>query len=103
MPIEEQARPPLRHRSRLVRMPATPPDETSLCPRCESTFACGVRSGGCWCAGVTLDDAVRADLVRFYEGCLCPDCLAFIAEVKPPRPSVREFLASQLRRKAARS
>jgi hypothetical protein len=46
-------------------MPATPSDETSLCPRCESTFACGVRSGGCWCAGVTLDDAVRADLAQF--------------------------------------
>lgn len=101
MPIEEQARPPPHHRSRLVRMPATP-DQTSLCPRCESTFACGVRSGGCWCAGVTLDDAVRADLVQFYKGCLCPDCLALIAEVKPPRPSVRAFLASQLRRKTAR-
>jgi hypothetical protein len=34
---------------------------------------------------------------------LCPDCLGLIAEVKPQRPSVRAFLASQLRRKAARS
>jgi hypothetical protein len=83
-------------------MPATPPDQTSLCPRCESTFDCGVLSGSCWCAKVALDDAVRADLVRFYEGCLCSDCLKLIAEVKPPRPSVRSFLASQLRRKTAR-
>jgi hypothetical protein len=83
-------------------MSATPPGQTSLCPRCETTFECGARSGNCWCAEVTLDDAVRADLVRFYEGCLCPACLKFIADVKPPRPSVRAFLASQLRRKAAR-
>ena len=83
-------------------MPATPPDDTSLCPRCESAFQCGVLSGGCWCAEVTLDDAVRTDLVQFYEGCLCPACLAFLEEVKPPRPSVRAFLASQLRRKTAR-
>jgi hypothetical protein len=83
-------------------MPATPPEETSLCPRCESTFECGVLSGGCWCSKAALDDAVRADLVGFYKGCLCPDCLNLIAEVKPPRPSVRAFLASQLRRKIAR-
>jgi hypothetical protein len=83
-------------------MPATPPNETSLCPRCESAFECGALSGGCWCAESSLDDAVRADLATFYEGCLCPECLKTIADNKPQRPSVRAFLASQLRRKASR-
>jgi hypothetical protein len=45
-----------------------------------------------------LDDAVRKDLAAFYKGCLCPACLQAIEDVRPPRPSVREFLKKNLRR-----
>jgi hypothetical protein len=83
--------------------PATPPQpvpegDTVLCPRCSGGFQCGVDSGGCWCAGVVLDDVVRKDLSAFYKGCLCPACLQSIEDTRPPRPSVRAFLKKNLRR-----
>ena len=72
--------------------------ETVLCPRCEAGFECGANSSRCWCAGVMLDDKVRADMAGFYKGCLCPGCLQFIEENRPPRLSVWEFLKKNLRR-----
>jgi len=77
-------------------------ESASRCPRCEASFGCGVDSGSCWCADVVLDGAVRSHLASFYDGCLCPDCLKTIEETRPVRMSVREFLASQLRRKYGR-
>ena len=82
---------------------ATPPEQaptgdTVLCPRCSAGFQCCVRTGGCWCAGVMLDDRVRGDMARFYDGCLCPECLRAIEDVRPPTPNVWEFLRKNLRR-----
>lgn len=77
---------------------ATPAGTASTCPRCSEPFGCGVASGACWCAGVTLDDAVRADFARFYDGCLCPTCLHALEATRPARQPVKDFLARQLRR-----
>jgi hypothetical protein len=74
-----------------------------ICPRCTEIFGCGARTGGCWCAEVTLDDAVRADFAHFYDGCLCPDCLREVEDARPAQPSVREFLVRQLKRKWGRA
>jgi hypothetical protein len=47
------------------------------CARCGAPFHCGVAdSMPCWCAAVTLDAVVRAELAARYEGCLCGACLA---------------------------
>jgi hypothetical protein len=86
------------------RMPsATPPEpaptgDTVLCPRCSVGFQCGVQTGGCWCAGVMVDDRVRGDMARFYDGCLCPECLRAIEDARPPTPNVWAFLRKNLRR-----
>lgn len=77
------------------------PNDTVLCPRCSNGFECGVRAERCWCADVTLDTRVRGDLVRFYDGCLCPDCLRTIEDARPPRGSVWRFLLENWRRKRA--
>ena len=45
-----------------------------------------------------LDDRVRGDMARFYDGCLCPECLRAIEDARPPTPSVWEFLRKNLRR-----
>jgi hypothetical protein len=74
--------------------------DTTICSRCSATFGCGARAGGCWCADVMLDDVVRADVARFYGGCLCPSCLGAIEETRPARPSVGAFLKKNLRRRA---
>jgi hypothetical protein len=78
-----------------------PPSITSavLCPRCGAGFDCGRDSARCWCAGVTLEDSVRADFARFYEGCLCPDCLRAVEDAREPRPDVWRFLMRNLKRK----
>ena len=70
--------------------------DPSVCPRCEAEFECGLRGGNCWCAGVELDTAVVRDLAKFYDGCLCADCIKTLAETKPARPSVRAFLKAQV-------
>jgi cysteine-rich CWC protein len=47
------------------------------CVRCGAPFHCGVADAEpCWCAALTLDAVVRADLAERYIGCLCAACLA---------------------------
>lgn len=75
-----------------------PPYDTLLCPRCSSAFDCGRQTGACWCADVMLDDQIRGDIARFYNGCLCPDCLRTVENARPPRPNVWEFLRTNLKR-----
>lgn len=82
---------------------ATPPEpvpasDMVLCPRCSSAFDCGRQTAGCWCANVMLDDRTRGDIARFYQGCLCPECLRAIEDARPPRPNVWAFLRTNLKR-----
>ncbi|MGH2944422.1 MAG: cysteine-rich CWC family protein [Solirubrobacteraceae bacterium] len=71
----------------------------SVCPRCSTSFDCGIDTGACWCADITVNDTTRAALAQYYEGCLCPDCLGSLESGRPERPTVRAFLAGQLRRR----
>ncbi len=76
-------------------MTATP----SVCPRCSSEFDCGIDTGACWCAELDVHPTSRASLAQFYDGCLCRACLESIEADRPQPPTVRAFLASQLRRR----
>jgi hypothetical protein len=80
-------------------MSATP----TVCPRCSNAFECGIDSGACWCAGVSVDDRTRTALAQYYEGCLCPDCLKSLEDERPQVPTVRAFLAGQFKRKRRRA
>jgi hypothetical protein len=73
----------------------------AACPRCGEPFGCGIDTGDCWCAQVTLNPTTRAAFAEYYDGCLCRDCLTAM-EDRPPTPSVREFLTAQLKRKWGR-
>jgi hypothetical protein len=68
-----------------------------VCPRCSTPFECGVDTGACWCKSVRLSDATRSAFAQYYNGCLCPECLGTLESARPPVPSVREFLTSQLK------
>ncbi len=68
------------------------------CPRCSTPFECGVATGACWCAGVDVKPPVRVALSEYYSGCLCRECLESIEAERPRAPTVRAFLASQLKR-----
>jgi hypothetical protein len=59
-----------------------------VCAACGAEFSCGALSAaGCWCAGLKLSDATRAELGAKYEGCLCRDCLAaYAARESEDRP-----------------
>jgi hypothetical protein len=57
----------------------------SVCESCGGEFTCGAGSGGCWCAGVRLDEAARAELRARFRGCLCPACLGTYAAGRPDR------------------
>jgi hypothetical protein len=46
-----------------------------------------------------VDDVVRGDMARFYDGCLCPTCLRSIEDARPPTPNVWEFLRKNLKRR----
>jgi hypothetical protein len=70
-----------------------------VCPRCSTPFECGIGTGACWCKAVTLSDATRTAFSQYYDGCLCHDCLHAVEDDRPQAPTVRAFLASQLRRK----
>jgi len=74
----------------------------SVCPRCSREFECGIDSGACWCADVTTNGSTRAAVAQFYHGCLCRDCLQSMEEARPAVPTVRAFLASQLKRRRRR-
>jgi hypothetical protein len=75
----------------------------TVCPRCSNAFECGIDSGACWCADVSLNDTTRAAFAQYYDGCLCPDCLRSLEEDRPHAPTVRAFLASQLKHKRRRT
>ncbi|HZI17825.1 MAG TPA: cysteine-rich CWC family protein [Pyrinomonadaceae bacterium] len=48
----------------------------AACAACGAHFSCGAASSsGCWCGGLALDEAARAELRARYEGCLCRACL----------------------------
>jgi len=47
-----------------------------VCEACGQTFGCAAPQRGCWCEGVKLSDATRAELKARYSDCLCPECLA---------------------------
>ena len=74
----------------------------STCPRCSREFVCGVESLSCWCASVQIDSGTRAALAQYYDGCLCRECLESLEADRPQAPTVRAFLASQLRLKRER-
>ncbi|MFP5364012.1 MAG: cysteine-rich CWC family protein [Thermoleophilia bacterium] len=74
----------------------------STCPRCSSTFVCGIDTGACWCAEVDVNEITRASLAEFYDGCLCRECLRSLEDERPQVPTVRAFLTSQLKRKSRR-
>ncbi|GHT80648.1 hypothetical protein AGMMS49960_06160 [Betaproteobacteria bacterium] len=48
--------------------------ELKTCPRCGAHFACGARTGQCWCA--TLPPLLAVPGME--AGCYCPRCLAQI-------------------------
>jgi hypothetical protein len=75
----------------------------TVCPRCSNEFGCGIASGACWCADVSLSDTTRTAFAQYYEGCLCSDCLTALEAGRPEVPTVRTFLASQLKRKRRRT
>ena len=55
------------------------------CAACGATFGCGAREGGCWCTEVTLTpDALARARELGGERCLCPRCLAALAEAGQP-------------------
>jgi hypothetical protein len=74
----------------------------AICPRCSTPFVCGVDTDACWCAAVSLNDTRRASFAAYYDGCLCRECLTALEAERPQVPTVRAFLASQLRRKRGR-
>jgi hypothetical protein len=64
---------------RAATAPCAPVPAGDRCPRCDGAFACGIDSGMCWCAAVTLTPERRQHLAGGYEGCLCPACLRELA------------------------
>ena len=73
-----------------------------ICPRCKEPFGCEVASGDCWCGRIEIDPATRAAFAQYYDGCLCSECLHTLEAARPAVPSVRTFLAAQLRRRRRR-
>ena len=56
---------------------------TQTCESCGREFGCGARDATCWCSEAALDRDRLAILQEHFERCLCPDCLAVAAGVKP--------------------
>lgn len=47
----------------------------AACPRCAQPFHCGAADARCDCFDLQLDDTLREQLARQYNGCLCLACL----------------------------
>ena len=63
--------------------------QSRLCPKCGTSFVCGLTSGAvhCWCFDLPpvmplLDDAAGVDI-----GCLCPRCLKNAIQKRLETPS----------------
>jgi Cysteine-rich CWC len=54
--------------------------QLKTCPACGAEFGCKSPSTDCWCGGLKLSERALADLEARYSGCLCPQCLAQVAE-----------------------
>ncbi len=54
----------------------------AACESCGAEFTCGASLAGCWCAGVELDEAARAELRSRFRRCLCRACLESYAARK---------------------
>lgn len=52
----------------------------SVCESCGETFGCGARLDECWCNDVIISEESAADLKAKFGDCLCPKCLAKIAD-----------------------
>jgi cysteine-rich CWC protein len=62
-------------------------DERDLCPRCGSTFHCGVADAEpCACTTVRLDQTTLLALRDQYDRCLCLRCLVELRAQAQPRP-----------------
>jgi hypothetical protein len=58
-----------------VARAAAKPANPDRCPRCDGPVGCGIATGACWCASVTLSPERQKELAAQYDGCLCPVCL----------------------------
>ena len=56
-----------------------------VCESCGAEFTCGASLAGCWCSGVELGDAARAELRSRFRRCLCRACLESYAAPKVGR------------------
>jgi hypothetical protein len=54
--------------------------QQKTCPACGADFGCKSPSADCWCGSLKLSERALADLETRYSGCLCPQCLAQVAE-----------------------
>jgi ribosomal protein L34E len=54
---------------------AAKPAQPDRCPRCDGSVGCGIATGACWCAEVTLSPERQKQLAAAFDGCLCPACL----------------------------
>jgi hypothetical protein len=59
-------------------------DPQNRCPRCGSTFHCGMHDAApCHCTLPTLPTTTLAALQAAYTGCLCGPCLRAVAAGAP--------------------
>lgn len=63
-------------------MPITNNDipEQKVCESCGEAFGCGAKLDGCWCVDVGIPTEMAANLKAKFNDCLCPKCLASMAE-----------------------
>jgi hypothetical protein len=45
------------------------------CESCGEKFACGAKTGECWCFEVEISAETLAELNERFRHCLCPQCL----------------------------
>jgi len=56
---------------------------SQTCPKCGTTFTCGVAQGEshCWCMDLpSIPKEITAKTAGMSEGCLCPNCLKELAK-----------------------
>lgn len=54
--------------------------ENLICESCGEDFACGAKTGKCWCFEIELSNENLANLKENFDKCLCPKCLNRDAE-----------------------